>query len=338
MPSGAPFSSDLLGLEGGGVKEEAIDFSDLLPASVRQIADLRAQDDIPIEELLEQELDPAQLHQIIRHLWLAGRPVPPRPLHFQVLIGREVAVSEQMSLHCVWSPGRIILKPIPRFLFRQHFWREHLECHCGVECQSKTSHLHLRQCALGFLLSYVALIAHESDYSIARAKGLIPEEVTWPVWRRFVREFLRRGGSSSLRPEQLYAEVAPRFIYGELRANRLAMIDKVCNSPFSTRFLSHWASYEAFLTENSSAIIAATAWILLVLSAMQLGLETEYLSEDGTFQAVSWGFTVFSIIAPMSAVCLILIVFATAFIYNLLRTRRGELERARYLRREWRKG
>ncbi|KFA45675.1 hypothetical protein S40293_08015 [Stachybotrys chartarum IBT 40293] len=338
LPLGAPFSSDILA-HNEDCEVVATNRSDLFPASVRQAGDLHVQDDIPIAELIEQELDPTQLHQIIHHLWLAGRPVPPRPLHYQVLLGRDVVISERIDMHCVWRPGRIILKPIPRFLLNRSFWRDHFECRCGIECQaSKPCHLrHLRQCALGFLLSYVALVAYESDYCIAQSKGLIPDGITWSAWRRFVQEFLRRGSSSSLPSEQLYAEVAPRFIYGELRANRLAMIDKVYNGPFSTNFMSHWDSYEAFIGDNSSSIIATTAWGFLVLGAMQVGLQTERLGRDDVFQVISWAFTVISIVAVVFAVFLLLVVFVAVFLYNLMRTRRGEVERARYLRRDWRR-
>jgi cbb3-type cytochrome oxidase subunit 3 len=115
------------------------------------------------------------------------------------------------------------------------------------------------------------------------------------------------------------------------------MIDKVYNGPFSTNFMSHWDSYEAFIGDNSSSIIATTAWGFLVLGAMQVGLQTERLGRDDVFQVISWAFTVFSIVAVVFAVFLLLVVFVAVFLYNLMRTRRGEVERARYLRRDWRR-
>lgn len=349
MSQTAPFRTDILTTREDGdlvlLHDRGNDAKDHFPASFRLVNDLYAPNDVPEFEYLEAELDPKQLHEIIHHLWLAGRPVPPRSLHQQLLLDRDIVVSERIDIHCVWGQGRIFLKPLPRFLLTKAFWERHLACQCASsktttpECSQSEPcrHRHLRQCAFGFLLSYVALIARESDYSIARTKELIPAEVTWPKWRRFVRELLRDEADGELRPEQLYVDVAERFIYGELRLNRLRLIDKVTHGFFSSNFMSNWSSYGSFARDNSASIIAATAWILLILSAMQVGLGTTKLAENDAFQAVSWGFTAFSMIAPIGAVLIMLVIFAIVFWVNLVRTRTGEVKRANQLRRQWRK-
>lgn len=40
-------------------------------------------------------------------------------------------------------------------------------------------------------------------------------------------------------------------------------------------------------------MVAATAYIILVLTATQVGLSTDTLKENLSFQRASWGFTVF---------------------------------------------
>jgi hypothetical protein len=357
MSQPAPFRSDVLTRQDDGnlvqqlVQDRGTELKDQFPASFRVGNDLYAPSDCPDFAYIEAELDPKQLHEIIRHLWLAGRPVPPRALHQQLLLGRDIIVSERIDIHCVWGQGRIFVKPLPRYLLNKDFWQQHLACRCDQTNPSAGAppspplcsqsepceHRHLRQCAYGFLLSYVALIARESDYTIARAKELIPADVTWPKWRRFVRELLHNEQDGDLRPEQLYADVAERFIYGELRLNRLRLIDKVIHGPFSSNFMSNWSSYGSFARDNSASIIAATAWILLILSAMQVGLGTDRLVDSDAFQDASWGFTVFSIIAPIGAVIILLVVFSVVFWVNLVKTRRGEVLRAAHLRRQWRK-
>ncbi|KAH6843255.1 hypothetical protein B0I37DRAFT_215091 [Chaetomium sp. MPI-CAGE-AT-0009] len=332
---------------------------DQFPASYRVDDDLHAPHSSPPLELLEQELVPKRLHQRIRFLWLAGRPVPPRALHHQLLLGREIFVSERIDLHLVWGGGRIFVKPLPRYLMNPDFWRDHLTCRChgpptkqpqhnsyemGPLCSPQESgdmgplcstqemceRRRLRQCAMGFLLSYVALIAHESDFRIATEKGLIPSQVTWPSWRKFVREVLLKS------QENMWSEVAERFIYGELRLNRLNLIEIVLRGPFSRGYLATWTSFGSFYRYSSAVIIAGTAYILLILSAMQVGLGTTKLADDETFQAASYGFTVFSILGPLGAFLCFLVIFAASLIYNTLRTRRFEARRARRLKRSWR--
>ncbi|KAH6649317.1 hypothetical protein F5144DRAFT_500355 [Chaetomium tenue] len=344
---------------------------DQFPASYRVDDDLHAPHSTPPLDLLTQELEPKRLHRRMRFLWLAGRPVPPRPLHHQLLLGREIFVSERIDLHLVWGGGRIFIKPLPRYLMNPDFWRGHLTCRChhhpsshgpekttavkqtqatlehelsetGALCSPQESSSsgngdmgplcdkrRLRQCAMGFLLSYVALIAHESDFRIAAEKGLIPSQVTWPCWRKFVREVLHKS------QENMWSEVAERFIYGELRLNRLNLIEVVLRGPFSRGYLATWTSFGSFYRYSSALIIAGTAYILLILSAMQVGLGTTKLAEDDTFQAASYGFAVFSILGPMGAVLAFMIVFAMTLIYNMLRTRRFEARRARRLGRQW---
>ncbi|KAM7213758.1 hypothetical protein V8F06_010892, partial [Rhypophila decipiens] len=277
----------------------------------------------PHLDLFTSELSPSRIHQRIRYLWLAGRPVPPRPLHHQLLLGRDIFVSERIDLHLVWGGGRIFVKPMPRYLLDPNFWSTHL-----------LSQTHLRQCAMGFLLSYVALIAYESDFRIAIEKGLIPHSMSWSRWRRFVREMLHAQGDSK-GENQLWGDVAERFIYGELRLNRLNMIELVLSGPFSTGFLATWTSFGGFYQYTSAAIIAGTAYILLILSAMQVGLGTTKLADDEVFQAASYRFTVFSILGPLGAVMALVFVFAVALLYNTIRTKNFEAKRSEQLGRTW---
>lgn len=374
----------------------------------------------PPLELLTQELEPTRLHRRIRFLWLAGRPVPPRPLHHQLLIGRDIFVSERVDLHLVWGGGRIFIKPLPRYLLNPEFWRGYLTCRCHQPSpyyhhhgqphhpsrqpaektaatatkQSEPATLErelseagalyspqererersgcfpdhhgdyddhdddsnkeplcaqrrLRQCAMGLLLSYIALLPHESDFRIAIDKGLIPNQVTWPAWRQFVREVLHHTSSSSSSTANnssdhyqndttnRWDQVSPRFIYGELRLNRLNLIEAVLTGRFSRGYLATFNSFGSFYRYSSALIIAGTAYILLILSAMQVGLGTDKLKDDDAFQAASYGFAVFSILGPMGAVLMFLAVFVVIVGVNAWRTRRFEKRRAGRIGRVW---
>lgn len=93
-------------------------------------------------DFLASELSVNRLNDIYGHLWLAGLPMPPRPLHYQIVLQREITICEKMHMHLVWGDRRIFLKPIPRFLLSSAFWKIHLECAQGCTCthgQSKGS-------------------------------------------------------------------------------------------------------------------------------------------------------------------------------------------------------
>ncbi|KAM7213106.1 hypothetical protein V8F06_011529 [Rhypophila decipiens] len=365
----APFTSNVLREE-----DTAGPVTNNLPASYRLLDPQTSDVDLfpttsPSAEFLAQDLDTPRLHAMIHLLWFAGRPVPPRPLHVQVgALGREIVLHEQMDTHLVWGSSRIFIKPIPRYLLLPQFWQDYLACDSccsadvllptikatGEEPEGCCPHPHLRACALGFLLSYVALLVHESDFDLAKEKRLVPSQVTWVAWRRLVREILspRRTNPSSgteLEPKSantLYANqslVAPRFIYGELRLNRLNILLVALHGPLALSSLGRrfggiplFQSYGSFFRSNSEWIITATAYVVVVLSAMQVGLATDRLIASGTFQDVSFGFAVFSIVMPLFAVLVLVLVSCVLWAFNVLRTRRFEKRRAGILGRRWR--
>ncbi|KAH8816663.1 hypothetical protein F5884DRAFT_818635 [Xylogone sp. PMI_703] len=287
-----PFSIRLLRRVNGHSIEAYGQHLSLLPASYRTDADDLAVPghDIPTVMIcVKKELDLCRLAQVHSWLWVAGRPVPPRPLHYQLLIGRGIFITEQMDMHLVWTTGQIYLKPIPRFLLEPNFWIEYLSCkpECGPECECRG----LRERALGFLFSYAALISHESDFHVTVEKQLIPSEVGWLAWRRFVEE---------LDTEHIYQNIDPRFYYGELRLGQLNKIYYL--------FI--------FFQDSFTWLVGTTAYIAVALTAMQVGLATEPLTHNDVFQSASYGFTVFSILGPLIAACFIILAFCGIFFYN----------------------
>ena len=275
------------------VSDYGDELQDQFPASYRVPDDDLRAPLIPEIDLIAKELDLGRIQKIIHLLWLSGRPVPPRPLHYQLALGRRITITERIEIHLVWGSGRIFLKPIPRYLLNPTFWETHLWCD---QCQGQDfpapptsvtaqtcEHRDLRAVALGFLLSYVALIAYESDFAIAKDEHLIPAEITWSRWRQFVREVLA-GGSAV----QLYKSVAPRFVYGELRLNRLNLIFFAIEGPLSSGFVPTWNTFGSFFRDNSAWVITVTAYVILVLSAMEVGLSTDKLDNSEAFQTGTW--------------------------------------------------
>lgn len=249
--------------------------------------------------------------------------MPPRPLHHQILLSRHIFITEQMDMHLVWTSGRMFIKPIPRFLLMPDFWSDHLACLPGCICQvvvdsaagsnagnAMCHHHKLRRSALGFLFSYAALVSHESDFIIAQDKHLLPPQVSWADWTILIEQVLAM--------DHIYRSIHPRFIYGELRLSRLNKIYSITQPPFLRGYMSQWQRYGDFFHDNFAVLAASTIYIVVVLTAMQVGLATDSLSGNADFQSASYGFTVFSIIGPLGALGLIALCFTYIFLNNLI--------------------
>lgn len=282
---------------------------------------------------LKDELELHRLTSIFDWLWIAGRPMPPRPLHHQLMLGRNILITEDMSLHLVWATGRIFLKPVPRFLLGRSFWAKYLTCPqlClhgneasnGEQENDLGCRLGLRRLALGFLASYTALVSHESDFFIAKEKHLLPDEVEWQAWRSLVWEILGH--------DNIDDHVDARFLYGELRLGRLNKIYMFSGRSLLRGYMPTWQHYGAYFQDNFNWLASATVYIAIVLTAMQVGLATS-LEGDPVFQSASRSFTIFSILGPLIVAGLILFVFILMFIDNLAEAVRYKKKRFGELR------
>lgn len=278
-----------------------------------------------VYQFVDYELDIDRLDHIYDWLWIAGRPMPPRPLHQQRLLEREISITERLDLHLVWTTGRIFIKPLPKFLLEPTFWDKFLcghatqNSHCSHGRRPTVDH---RKRALGFFFSYTALIAHESDFHIAKDLRLIPEELQWPAWKEAVRELL-------VKPS-IYPQVHRRFHYGELRLSRLNKIYFLWVTPLRG-YRTKWNQYGLFFRDNFSLLASSTIYIAIVLTAMQVGLATESLQKNSIFSSASYGFAVFSILGPLVFGGLLIVIFCCIFIDNWRATWRYSKKRLKKL-------
>ena len=256
---------------------------------------------------LWSELNVDRLTDVYQWLFIAGRLMPPRPLHRQRLMLRELIITEQMDLHLVWSPNRMYLKPIPRFLLEGDFWRKYI-------CPDK----YLFGCAVGFLLSYTALIQYQSDFRIALDMHLVPEEITWSEWVMLVEQLLDF-------PHERYRN--KRYNHGELRLGRLDMIYRFTQGRIRG-YLNGYASYSHFLHDNFKSLLGLFAFLSIVLSAMQVGLGTQQLEPSYAFNTASYVFVVFAIVALLFATIAIAILGGGLFIYNFITTMKYRRQRS----------
>jgi hypothetical protein len=323
------------------------DYVDLLPASYhfyevvsnrrrRRVADPSKD----VHEFLESELSLRRLDELSEYLWLAGARRPPTQLHLQVALGRNIVLADRIDLHLLWNgDGRIFVKPIPRFLLSPEFWRTHLSCveHCRCFCNSReiaaardasienhptterrqspiTCKDHLRKAALGFLYTYACLVSTESDFHIAVEKRLLPREpddstITWTRWQYLVRELIAQH-----HPDKIH----PRFLRAELRLSRINAIHRTSKLLFAQAYFGGWNNYSSFFRDNLAWIAAITAYMVLILTAMQVGLSTEHLQNSHIFQRASYAFTLLAILGPIGLVSLLLLRAVIELLRDLL--------------------
>lgn len=252
-------------------------------------------------------------------------------------------------MHLVWGNGRIYLKPIPRFLLDPTFWKTKLVCEEHCRCESpvavvaspaaaanvmgsglqvagsgraedtqkdiKTQGCPMkkyRRTALGFMFTYTALISYESDFAIALDKHLLPQNEQpplWGTWRKLVKEILK---------PDIYDQIDRRFIYGELRLDRLNWIYRFHNFWKFRPYHTVWQNYSSFFHDQLGWVATTTVYIVVVLTAMQVGISTDLLAHNDAFQTASYGFSVFAIFGPIGAACLILVCFLFKVIQNWL--------------------
>ncbi|KAK4573994.1 hypothetical protein LTR86_001755 [Recurvomyces mirabilis] len=257
---------------------------------------------------LEQDLSVQRIDEVFDHLWLVGRPYPPRSITIQNVLGRERVPVPDAALHLVWSSSKIYIKPLPRYLLAESFYDQYLT-------PSSLQRPGPGRDALGLLFSYLTLVPTETDFDMAQKDHLMPSKYTWPEWRHRASRVLHDYPRNSI-----YESIPRRYLYGELRHERL---DKVY------RYLhGHWlhgyshlmgaTSYGDFLSHNLGPIAAATLYIILVLTAMQVMLASEQLADE--LGRASYGFSVFSIVAPLTAVGIIVIALSVMVIANWART------------------
>lgn len=323
MSSRLPFSKDTFGHH--EVQVHDLDgAAHLLPASTRPEQSLASSPLDDIDQFLWKDLYVGKLNRIHSSLWIAGRAIPPRPLNFYLASSNKIILDERIDMHLVWEdPAILHLKPLPRYLLDAEFWETKLVP--GRPSDDPTASgappsrpRELYRCATGFLASYVALIQYESDLAIAHRHDLLPRGVTWPQWLAFVSQLLC---SQTTHP----ANINPRYLYGELQLSRL---NNVCGLMGRGAYqLTHKTYYEFFKAQMYPAT-AAIIYVVLVLTAMQVGLGTTWLGQNSTFNVWSAGFTIWSIVAPLIVFVLAVMFFVLRLSVSLGGSRRVAMEQA----------
>ncbi|KAK5699207.1 hypothetical protein LTR17_023443 [Elasticomyces elasticus] len=269
-------------IEAGGVAGTAQNGSGLFLATApeeEQIPALlfdsngQAQETADVSSFLRLDLDVRRLNCIHKHLWLAGRPTCARSLSHQVALNRTLLVVERADLHLLWVGSIIYLKPLPAYIL-------------------SLQNLEQNPPALSLLVSYLWLIRHQSDLGIAKKYELTPASLTWKRWVAIYRQYhvyLYR-----------FDLVEPRYQYGELRLSRVNWIYILTRRSGPRGYGFGENQVGSYFARNFGWLAGIFAYLSIILSAMQVGLGTNKLAFNESFQGVSTGFTVFALVLPLA--------------------------------------
>ncbi|KAK5115753.1 hypothetical protein LTR62_000842 [Meristemomyces frigidus] len=273
---------------------------------------------IPLDDpdaLLDSDLSVKRIDDIFDYLWLVGRPYPPRPLSIQGVLHRTAVPVHDVALHLVWTSQRIYVKPLPRYVISDAFYEQYLQPNRtpgGVNTVRQSC-----RCpdALGLLFSYTALLPTETDFALAQTALLLPTDIEWSRWKALVTRLLNDYPRNTI-----YQSIPRRYIYGELRHDRLDKIYRyLCGHVLhGYSHLMGPTTYGDFLNHNLGPIGVATIYIIVVLTAMQVVLATD--SVEGSFSRISYGFAIFSIVAPLAGIALVIAALLTMFVMNWINT------------------
>lgn len=260
-----------------------------------------------IQAYITHELTTPRLTPILENLWLAGRPMAARDLHRQIMMGRNIIRTEQADMHLIWTNNSIFIKPLPPMLLDHQTWTTHLN-----------TNPELHSAALGFLLSYIWLINHPSDYDIAQDTGLLPKELTWAQWNDFcarIASYISIHGLDG---------IAPRYRYGELRLPRINWIYRLKPAfklkHFVRGYCYMYHQYGSYFKRNFGWMLTLFAFFSIVLSGLQVGLGTDGLKDNNQFLGLAYWSTMLLLGLSGGLVALVGLLFIFFVLFNAIVT------------------
>ncbi len=258
---------------------------------------------LDLNEYFRHDLEMRTFDGIQEYLWSATRYNIVEALNELIGLSYSVAISEQSDQHLVSKDQRLYIKPLPEYLLCYSVWESHL-------CKEEK----IYASALGLLRSYFYLVRSKSDLTLAHQASLIPTEITWQQWTSFTRAAFPKCARDSCHP---------RYKYGVLGASDLTWLLRLCPETRSFRhFRQQWMvqnwTPSGYVRESTKWLLGALVYITVALTAMQVGLATDRLHGYRLFQEVSFGLTIFSILAPLAVLFVVLSITVTDFVHMLL--------------------
>ncbi|KAL6708070.1 hypothetical protein ACN47E_003504 [Coniothyrium glycines] len=211
------------------------------------------------------DIDTPRLNHLDEKLWWAG-PIPDiAPLTQHLVLERRIQVTEDPSVHLLWTDGVLHIKPLPAYLTSSAFWAFlHDTTNPAVPPATRDK---LRATALGFLRTYAHLIKHRSDFTLARRCDLLCSfpDTSFEAFTAFISSVDKIPDSA----------VSPRWRYGLLHLDALNL--------HSAIHLRRWhlnrfeSRYGAYFARFFPVVLFVFAVFSVVLSAMQVILAARQL-------------------------------------------------------------
>lgn len=276
-----------------------------------------------MKKFLEQEFWCRDLETIAPHLWImtTSSSANINPLHRQRVKGREIIITEEPRLHLVWIHDRIFIKPLPRYLLSQKFWKSFLD---NDSDRGEHSRDDICKAATGFLRTYRYLIQHESDFRIAQQDHLclIPKDIDWPSFGRLISELSNIDDIA----------VSKRYCYGELRLTRLNWYSPLLLRKF--HFEQAHKQYADFFGRLYGPILFVFAVVSTILNSMQVALAAEQLeaSRRDAMQHLSQYFSIVSLVGAAIVSTWFISLWLWLFLDEWIYTLRERLKKKRNAR------
>jgi len=273
---------------------------------------------------LRASLLTTKLNTLAPHLWLVATQSSSSisPLHKQKILGREIILTDTTDLHLIWHYSRIFLKPLPRYLLSHAFWRflcspspsssSQPQSGSASGSASTSDQEVLLPSIIGFVRSYSYLIQSETDFRLAQSHHLVPSEINFESFSRFIKRFREL-------PDDM---ASPRFHFGELRLTRLNFWSGVFLR--QRHYFNVARQYETYFERFFAPLLFAFGTLSVVLSAMQVALaavamaEMEGLGAWDRFVGVSKWTSVMAIIMVVAVVGWLVLVLVTKLLSELV--------------------
>lgn len=263
-------------------------------------------------QFLSKELSTPELDILSPCLWLVAtqRSDHISALHHQLVLGRNIIITENPKLHLVWIDNRVYIKPIPAYLLSHAFWTYNFSSQTSPF--SKEVNDRLSRTAAGFLRTYIHLIQHESDFRLAKEHCLIPSPTSWTAWNAFISPFC----------DILDTEVGPRYHFGELRLSRLNFWSKFFLGRMN--YFQVTGQTDHYLARVFAPLVFIWATCNVILAAMQVVMSVQALynyDDQGRWSAFTYmsrWFSVAVLLVVALAVLSFLLLISGRFMKQLV--------------------
>jgi hypothetical protein len=111
------------------------------------------------------DLDTPEMNRLGERLWWAGPTPNVVSLMQHMVLARQIQVTEDSSVHLLWTDSVIYIKPLPAYLSSYAFWDYLLDS--STTNTNPEERKILEATSLSFLKTYASLIQRRSDFILA---------------------------------------------------------------------------------------------------------------------------------------------------------------------------